>query len=48
MDALGIGRAYLLASSMGACIALAIAAKYPERIKGLVLHVGFHRVPVLH
>ncbi len=45
MDALGIERAHLLASSMGACIALMIAAKHPERIKGLILHVGFHRFP---
>jgi pimeloyl-ACP methyl ester carboxylesterase len=45
LDSLGIKRAHFIASSMGSCIALMLAAKYPERVKGLVLHVAFHRVP---
>lgn len=45
LDLLGIKRAHFIASSMGSCIALALAAKYPERVKSLVLHVAFHRVP---
>jgi len=47
LDVLGIKRAYFLASSMGACIAVMIAAQHPERVKGLIFHVGFHRVPFL-
>ncbi len=47
LDTLGIRQAYFLASSMGACVAVMIAAEHPERVKGLILHVGFHRVPFL-
>jgi len=39
LDALGIRPAYFLASSMGSCVAVMIAAQHPERIKGLILHV---------
>src|SRR5579859_4385577 len=37
MDALGINQAYLIGHSMGGYICLRIAARYPERIKRLVL-----------
>ncbi len=45
LDLLGIKRTHFIASSMGSRIALVLAAKYPERVKSLVLHVAFHRVP---
>ncbi|WP_342676689.1 alpha/beta fold hydrolase [Methanofollis sp. UBA420] len=44
MDALGIRKAHIMGTSMGSQIAQTIAAKYPERVKGLVLVVGFTRV----
>ncbi|MCL4798149.1 MAG: alpha/beta fold hydrolase [Burkholderiales bacterium] len=37
LDALGIGRAVLVASSLGALMAGAFAARWPERLAGLVL-----------
>lgn len=46
MDALEIQCSHILGSSMGSCIAQAIAAKYPERVKGLILHVATTRVPL--
>ncbi len=45
MDEIGIESAHFLGMSMGARIALVIAAKYPERVKSLILNVaaaGFH------
>ncbi|HMK46988.1 MAG TPA: alpha/beta hydrolase [Methanocella sp.] len=45
MDALKIKRAHLLGISMGSRIALTIAAKYPERVNGLVLWVAGTRLP---
>jgi pimeloyl-ACP methyl ester carboxylesterase len=45
LDLLGIKHAHFLASSMGSCIALMLAAKHPERVRSLVLHIAFHRVP---
>jgi pimeloyl-ACP methyl ester carboxylesterase len=44
MDMLGIKRAHFVASSMGSCVAMVVAAKYPERVRGQVLHVAFHRI----
>jgi 3-oxoadipate enol-lactonase len=43
MDALGIQKAHIMGTSMGSQIAQTIAAKYPERVKGLILVVGFTR-----
>ena len=47
MDALGIRRAHILGVSMGSMVAQVIAAKYPDRVNGLVLHVGYTRIPFL-
>jgi pimeloyl-ACP methyl ester carboxylesterase len=44
MDALGIQNAHVMGTSMGSQIAQTIAAKYPDRVKGLILIVGFTRV----
>lgn len=43
MDVLGIRKAHVMGTSMGSQIAQTIAAKYPERVKGLILVVGFTR-----
>ncbi|MEL7670838.1 alpha/beta hydrolase [Methanobacterium sp.] len=40
MDEIGIKSAHFLGMSMGARIALVIAAKYPERAKSLILNVA--------
>ena len=40
MDKIGIKSAHFLGMSMGARIALVIAAKYPERVKSLILNVA--------
>lgn len=40
MDKIGIKNAHFLGISMGARIALVIAAKYPERVKSLILNVA--------
>lgn len=45
MDALKIRRAHILGISMGSMVAQVIAAKYPDRVTGLVLHLGFTRIP---
>lgn len=45
LDLLAIERAHFFGSSMGSCIAIMLAAKHPERVKGLMLHVAFHRIP---
>lgn len=45
MDAAGIRRAHIVGNSMGSMIAQQIAAEYPDRVNGLVLHVGFTRIP---
>jgi pimeloyl-ACP methyl ester carboxylesterase len=45
MDAAGIRRAHIVGISMGSMVAQEIAAKYPDRVNGLVLHVGFTRIP---
>jgi len=47
LDNLGIQRAHVLGMSMGSMIAQMIAAKYPDRVNGLVLHVGFTRIPFM-
>jgi len=47
LDALGIQRAHILGLSMGSLIAQMIAAKYPDRVNGLVLHAGFTRIPFM-
>lgn len=46
MDAIGIERAHFLAISMGSRIALAVAAKHPEKVKSLVLNVAAARALV--
>jgi len=43
VDGLGLERFPLLGMSMGAPVAVAYAAKHPERVTRLVLHGGFHR-----
>lgn len=40
MDQIGIGSAHFLGMSMGSRIAIVIAAKYPERVKSLILNVA--------
>lgn len=45
LDLLGIERAHFFGSSMGSCIAIMLAANHPERVKALMLHVAFHRLP---
>jgi len=48
MDALGIQTAHIMGTSMGSQIAQIIAAKYSDRVRSLVLVVGFTRVlPVM-
>jgi len=43
VDGLGLDRFPLFGLSMGAPVAVAYAAKHPERVSRLVLHGGFHR-----
>jgi pimeloyl-ACP methyl ester carboxylesterase/DNA-binding CsgD family transcriptional regulator len=43
VDGLGLDRFPLFGMSMGASVAVAYAAKHPERVSRLVLHGGFHR-----
>ena len=43
MDKLGIKSAHILGISMGSRIALVMAAKYPERVKSLILNVAAAR-----
>jgi pimeloyl-ACP methyl ester carboxylesterase len=43
MDVLGVKSAHILGISMGSRIALAIAAKYPEKVKSLILNVAAAR-----
>jgi pimeloyl-ACP methyl ester carboxylesterase/DNA-binding CsgD family transcriptional regulator len=43
VDGLGLERFLLLGMSMGAPVAVAYAAKHPDRVSRLVLHGGFHR-----
>jgi pimeloyl-ACP methyl ester carboxylesterase/DNA-binding CsgD family transcriptional regulator len=43
VDGLGLERFPLLGMSMGAPVAVAYAAKHPERVSRLVLHGGYHR-----
>lgn len=47
MDAAGIRRAHILGISMGSMVAQEIAARYPDRVNGLVLHLGFTRIPFM-
>ena len=47
LDTLGIQRTHIVGISMGSMIAMMIAAKYPDRVNGLVLHVGFTRITFL-
>jgi len=43
VDGLGLERFPLFGLSMGAPVAVAYAAKHPERVSRLILHGGFHR-----
>jgi pimeloyl-ACP methyl ester carboxylesterase/DNA-binding CsgD family transcriptional regulator len=43
VDQLGLERFPLFGMSMGAAVAVAYAAKHPERVSRLVLHGGLHR-----
>jgi pimeloyl-ACP methyl ester carboxylesterase len=43
VDQLGLERFPLFGMSMGAAVAVAYAAKHPERVSRLVLHSGLHR-----
>ncbi len=45
MDKLGIKRAHIMGCSMGGAIAQTIAAKHPERVNGLILHVTYPKSP---
>jgi pimeloyl-ACP methyl ester carboxylesterase len=45
MDALGVRRTHVIGISMGSRIALALAARYPERVKSLILNVAAARSP---
>lgn len=47
LDSLGVSRTHIFGKSMGSMIAQMIAAKYPERVNGLVLHVAFTRIPFM-
>ncbi len=47
LDALGIQHAHVIGLSMGGMIAQMIAAKYPDRVDRVVLHVTFTRIPLL-
>ena len=40
MDALGMKNAHFMGGSMGTCILQVIAAKYPERVNGIVLYLA--------
>ncbi len=43
VDAAGLDRFVLMGSSQGAPIAIAYAARHPERVSRLVLHGGYHK-----
>lgn len=43
MDALGIKTAHIMGTSMGSQVAQVLAAKYPDRVRSLILVVGFPR-----
>jgi 3-oxoadipate enol-lactonase len=48
LDSIGIRKAHVMGTSMGSQIAQIIAAKYPERVKSLILVVGFTRaLPIM-
>ena len=40
INTLGIKKAHFIGGSMGSCISQVIAAKYPERVNGLVLYLA--------
>lgn len=43
MQALGIGKAHVSGLSLGAATGMWLAAKYPDRVKSLSLHSGWHQ-----
>lgn len=47
LDVLGIQRTNILAMSMGSMIGQVVAAKYPDRVQVLIIHVGFTRIPFM-
>ena len=47
MDGIGIERAHVVAGSLGGCMAQVMASNHPERVKGLVLHGAWTRMPLL-
>ena len=42
MDQIGVSRATVLGHSWGASVAIALALKYPELVKGLILASGYY------
>ena len=43
MDAMSIGRAHVSGLSLGAATGMWLAAKYPDKVKSLSLHSGWHK-----
>ncbi len=44
LDALAVEKATLFAMSLGSMIAQVVAAKHPDRVHALIIHVGFTRI----
>ena len=43
MQAIGVPRAHFTGLSLGAAIGMCLAAKYPDKVKTLSLHAGWHK-----
>jgi pimeloyl-ACP methyl ester carboxylesterase len=43
MQAMGISKAHIYGVSLGAAVGIWLAAKYPDRVKSLSLHSGWHK-----
>ena len=43
MQAIGVDRAHISGLSLGAAVGMWLAVKYPERVKSLSLHSGWHK-----
>jgi len=48
MDALGITRAHVSGLSLGGAIGMWLAAKYPDKVKTLSIHSGWHKGDPFH